>query len=73
MAIPNNLTEYTDSFDLDFTTGLETKLVFRYNYEISVAIQTVNNNSVKITKTDSLKIIVAEVEGNVVIINFIFK
>ena len=73
MAIPNNETEYTDSFDLDFTTGLETKLVFRYNYEISVAIQTVNNNSVKITKTDSLKIIVAEVEGNVVIINFIFK
>ena len=73
MAIPNNETEYTDSFDLDSTTGSETKLVFRYNYEISVAIQTVNNNSVKITKTDSLKIIVAEVEGNVVIINFIFK
>ena len=73
MAIPNNLTEYTDSFDLDFTTGLETKLVFRYNHEISVAIQTVNNNSVKITKTDSLKIIVAEVKGNVVIINFISK
>ena len=71
MTIPNNETEYTDSFDLDSTTGSETKLVFRYNYEISVGIQTVNNNSVKITKTDSLKIIVAEVEGYVVIINFI--
>ena len=73
MAIPNNLTEYTDSFDLDFTTGLETKLVFRYNYEINVTIQTLNNNFVKITKTDSLNIIVAEVEGIVVIINFVSK
>lgn len=66
ICIGATVEEFTGTVSFDITVGLNAKFVIKYDADVEVNITTPDGNQVTITKDISLKLVVVQIDGQVV-------